>query len=859
MSNTIKIIAGNLNGCSHAVSNPKFDFGIKKCFEEVNGDASIILMTETMSDGHLKIKENHSTYVVPGDRPGTGMCASINTETHSSIEVKTITPRLQLITLAGILNIVSLYAPQVATEDFLKREFETDLIELLAAIDSKNDLPTLCVGDYNIARENLSTSYLKEVVQNSRVFGVGKATQAFGKELDYATLFKGNHLNCQMKLLTNATSDHDALYITLNNTNVPMDENENELFRQKLKKPIPIPKSEKAKKRFNDEVKKKWNKFLQNNPKINQLLMKTETSTTLCKCKKGNHPALISDAYHNMRQILIEVAEKCENQNHNKKRKHCYTKNKCQLNSTCQKIYDSFKRKEISKNRFRSIIRNKLKTFNQNLYMQMSNVIKYSKDFFKLVKTRTTGNAPARRPQIPIKKVYELYQKIYEPEEFNGRDVHKFKIKHKLIKSNENWNFTRFTKEEIISAMDQVKKKKTSRGPKIEHWEASGLDRELLKIFNACLQHGTIPKTLLTADIRLLKKDATLHDKIETNYRPIAIVESASKIMEIMMREKLNWGFSKNQYAYQPKIGCLNAIKDFILTAIGFKRKNGISYSIFLDLSKAFDKLDFNAIMREMEDRMSFQMRRIFIDYLTNTSTTLENYTIRPRRGIRQGGLLSPYLFLQTVNPWLEKYSTTNDQGRASGYADDTGIQSGNADWAQDCLDSFSKFAKENGLQVNEKKCKVVAHLNYKNFMFYSVKGRKLPTFYMNGIPLEYVKEYKYLGYWISSCLTDTYQMNVNFRKVKNSIFQFKRFFKRAGDKILVRLAESYFSSKLYGLEFSKSIDSNQTTRFNYFYNIWFGKKTQATNQKLEEYSQLTLNKLHEKALLRYENIESRL
>jgi len=111
----------------------------------------------------------------------------------------------------------------------------------------------------------------------------------------------------------------------------------------------------------------------------------------------------------------------------------------------------------------------------------------------------------------------------------------------------------------------------------------------------------------------------------------------------------------------------------------------------------------------------------------------------------------------------------------------------------------------------------------------------------------------------ISSCLTDTYQMNENFKKVKNSIFQFKRHFKKANDQLLVRLAESYFSSKLYGLEFTKSINQNQTTRFNYFYNIWFGKKTEATNEKLKIYEQLTLKKLHEKARERYGNIESRL
>ena len=853
MSNTIKIIAANLNGCSHAVANPKFDFGIKKCYEATNKEASIILMSETMSDGDLKLNEKHSTFIIPGNKPGTGMCASVDTETHSNVEVKEITPRLQLITLAGILNLLSVYAPQIATEDYLKKEFADNLSQTLSGIDSKNDLPTLCVGDFNVQKAEVRNSYLRDVIENGQIFGVNKATQAFGKELDFAILFKGESLKCDVELLQNATSDHDALFITLKNTNVLMDIDENELLRQKIMKPVPIPKNQKAKDLFKKEVKIKWNIFLNKNPKIKQLLAKTETSNTLCKCKKANqHPELLNAAYHNMRQTIIEVAEKYAT----KRRKQTFQRNKCSLNSACSRYYQKLKSKLISKNRFRAIMRSKLKEFNEKLYMKMSRLINNSKDFFKLIKTRTTGNVKPRMPRIPIKKVYNLYKDIYEPEDFH---VNKFKKKHKLIKPDENWDFTRFTLEELISAMDDVKKKKSSRGPKIEHWLASGLEKELLKLFNACVQHGSIPKLLLTADIRLLKKDRTLHDKIETNYRPIAIVESASKILEVMMRSKFKWKFAKNQYAYQPKIGCLNSIKDFIITATRFRSTKGISYSIFLDLSKAFDKLDFNAIMNEMESRMNFQMRRIFVEYLTNTSTNLENYTIKPRRGIRQGGLLSPYLFLQTVNPWLEEYSKDIESGRAGGYADDTSIQTWDPGWGQKCLNSFSEFANKNGLQVNAKKCKVVAHLNYQQYMFYSVKGRSLPTFYMQNTALEYVKEYKFLGYWISSCLTDTYQMNENFKKVKNSIFQFKRHFKKANDQLLVRLAESYFSSKLYGLEFTKSINQNQTTRFNYFYNIWFGKKTEATNEKLKIYEQLTLKKLHEKARERYGNIESRL
>lgn len=289
------------------------------------------------------------------------------------------------------------------------------------------------------------------------------------------------------------------------------------------------------------------------------------------------------------------------------------------------------------------------------------------------------------------------------------------------------------------------------------------------------------------------------------------------------------------------------------------RTESGISYSIFLDLSKAFDKLDFMAIMNELKGRMDYQTRRIFIEYLTNTSTNLEDFKIYPRRGIRQGGLLSPLLFLQTTDPWLKKYSKSDDHGRVQGYADDTAIQTVSVQWGQNCLDSFDDFAEKNGLQINPKKCKVVAHLSFKEYMFYSVKGRKLPTFYIRGTPLEYVRQYKYLGYWITSCLTGNYQMNENFRKIKLTVLRYKRFFKKCPINVLAHIAASHISSKLYGLEFIKEITAGQIVRFNYFYNIWFGSKTEATNIKLQNNPNLQLKNLHKKANERYSRIESRI
>ena len=62
----------------------------------------------------------------------------------------------------------------------------------------------------------------------------------------------------------------------------------------------------------------------------------------------------------------------------------------------------------------------------------------------------------------------------------------------------------------------------------------------------------------------------------------------------------------------------------------------------------------------------------------------------------------------------------------------------------QKVLDDLERYAKENGMEVNTQKTKVMVYRN-------GGKLRKEDKWKYKGEELEVVKEYKYLGYWFNS------------------------------------------------------------------------------------------------------------
>ena len=119
------------------------------------------------------------------------------------------------------------------------------------------------------------------------------------------------------------------------------------------------------------------------------------------------------------------------------------------------------------------------------------------------------------------------------------------------------------------------------------------------------MSEGIFPDKLKTAKVCPVYKSGS---KTEfTNYRPISILPSFSKILEkvisnrlISYMEKYNilscsqYGFRKNHSTYM----ALMSLYDKVSEAID---KNEFCVGIFIDLSKAFDTLHHSILLKKLE------------------------------------------------------------------------------------------------------------------------------------------------------------------------------------------------------------------------------------------------------------------
>ena len=159
------------------------------------------------------------------------------------------------------------------------------------------------------------------------------------------------------------------------------------------------------------------------------------------------------------------------------------------------------------------------------------------------------------------------------------------------------------------------------------------------------------------------------------NYRGISLLTTMSKIFTgILHKRLLAWAESNHMYKAQAGFRQRRSTVDHIFTLYAFVnkylcRRGGRFYCLFIDFSKAFDRINHTLLFYELCKNgvhgKFFNILKSMYSKLTacvNTNNGLTDSFIC-RIGTRQGCLLSPLLFILFLNSYIQLCNASNAQG----------------------------------------------------------------------------------------------------------------------------------------------------------------------------------------------------
>ncbi|KFM61453.1 Hypothetical protein in type-1 retrotransposable element R1DM, partial [Stegodyphus mimosarum] len=287
-------------------------------------------------------------------------------------------------------------------------------------------------------------------------------------------------------------------------------------------------------------------------------------------------------------------------------------------------------------------------------------------------------------------------------------------------------------------------------------------DKQILTLFNKCLQLGYFPKKWENAELVLFQKEGKAKS-MPSSYRPICLLSARSKVLDKMFTQRLTYYLVKNKLLNPAQYGftkgrsttdALNRVQDIILN----NRQNNLHTCIIsLDVTSAFNKLWWPALKTKLKDlRCPKNLYQLITSYLTERQVTYKrdalNIMMNYHKGAPQGCNIGPDLWNIIANSALNINFGENHKIQA--YADDIIliIDGGNRTTIERkggaALKLLTKWSQDNKLCFSIEKTQMIVF----------PKGSKIdanpPRIKWEGHPLRRQDIIKYLGFTLDKKLT---------------------------------------------------------------------------------------------------------
>lgn len=306
-------------------------------------------------------------------------------------------------------------------------------------------------------------------------------------------------------------------------------------------------------------------------------------------------------------------------------------------------------------------------------------------------------------------------------------------------------------------------------GIQYEHLKYGGDScwESLTRILNSIRELEILPESMTTGMIISLFKGKKKSKFDKDSYRGITLLNVIGKILERIILERnlvvLNEAGVPNkvQFAYQESNSCIMA--SFALQEVinYYKEEGSNVFSCFLDSSKAFDTVWIDGLFFKLFNMgVKGKTWRILRNWYSKMSCCIlmDGHLSEPfsvKQGIRQGGVLSPWLYMCFNNDITEMLDNLKcgieieslDNISNITIADDITLISPRVSGLQAMIHAMEKYGNRWRFMFNLSKTAVVT---FGESTICNSRNRMKRTFYMYNKPIEEKQFYEHAGIILS-------------------------------------------------------------------------------------------------------------